>query len=79
MTSGAQAGDSRFIEVSLVLPGCSHQFQSHLLAPPGNSIRHPGVLDDENNDAQDDSWRGCFMVSLLGNKVFPHEGWMWMG
>jgi hypothetical protein len=47
--------------------------------PPGHSFRLPGILGDEEDGARDDSWRGCFMVSLLGNKVFPHEGWMWMG
>jgi hypothetical protein len=66
MTSGAQAGDSQLVEVSLVLLGGSHQFWSLLLAL-GRSFRLPGILDDEVNGARDDSWRGCFMVSLLGD------------
>jgi hypothetical protein len=50
MTSGAQAGDSQLVEVSLVLLGGSHQFWSLLLAL-GRSFRLPGILDDEVNGA----------------------------
>jgi hypothetical protein len=56
MTSGAQAGDSQFVEVSEGLLRGSHQFWSLLLAPPpGCSFQLSDVLSDEVNGGRDDS------------------------
>jgi hypothetical protein len=35
--------------------------------PLGCSLRLPSVLGDEVDNARDDSWRGCFVMSLPGN------------
>jgi hypothetical protein len=69
MTSGAQAGDSQFVEVSEGRLRVSHQFWGLLFAPPppGCSFQLSDVLGDEVNGGRDDSWRGCFVVSLLGD------------
>jgi hypothetical protein len=66
MTSGAQARDSRFVEVSWVILRGSHQFRSLLLAPRV-FLSATGILEDEVHGARDDSWRGCFLVFLLSD------------
>jgi hypothetical protein len=66
MTSGAQVGDSRFVEVGSGLPGVLISSGAFFL-PPGHSFQLPIILGDEVDGAPDDSWRGCFVVSLLGD------------
>jgi hypothetical protein len=39
----------------------------------------PGVLSDEMDNAQDDSWRGCFSAWLYLATKPSHMGVMWMG
>jgi hypothetical protein len=43
------------------------------------SICSPGLPDSEANDAQVDSWRGCFMMSWLCSDFFPRGTMTWMG
>jgi hypothetical protein len=43
------------------------------------SLCSPGLPGSEVNDAQDGSWRGCFVMSCLGSDFFPCGMMRWMG
>jgi hypothetical protein len=66
MTSGAQARYSWFVEVGSGLLGVLISFKAFFM-PPGHSFWLPVILGDEVDGARDDSWRGFFVVSLLGD------------
>jgi hypothetical protein len=43
------------------------------------SLYSLGLPGSEVNDAQVNSWRGCFVMSWRGGDFFPHGMMRWMG
>jgi hypothetical protein len=73
MTSGAQALDGQFIEVSWGFHGIPISSRVFFL-PRGCSFRLLGVLGVEVDDAWDDSWRGTLQSGFTWKLSLPTWG-----